>query len=109
MRIRLAFACLGVLAASVLSSPRANAFTLEGPAVDNQYAAPKFDLEEQAKNFTKDGGSGPSLNDKGQLETPLGSGKLQFGVQQQGSTFGFSGSRAGRADFERMVTPESLR
>jgi len=57
---------------------------------------------------------------KTDFDTPLGKGTMQFGVQQglsMGSGFGFgpgnlgtmNGSRAGRADFERMVTPDGLR
>ena len=66
---------------------------------------PKFDLEEQAKNFRKDG-SGATTNSNGLYETPLGNGKLQFGIQPGGSSnfgsvfspgLGPSGSRNTRA------------
>ena len=118
MRYRLAPACFSALvagfAAVVLAVPAAHAFTMEGKSVEDQYGVPKFDLEEQAKGFSK----GPSsTGSKGQFETPFGDGKLQFGVQQSPSSFGWgglgfgpsNGTRASRNDFERMVTPESLR
>ena len=46
-----------------------------------QYGVPKFDLEEQAKNFRKDG-SGVSPTGKSDFSTPLGNGTLHFGVTQ---------------------------
>lgn len=98
----------------MMAAPAAHAFTMEGPAVDNQYAVPKFDLEEQAKGFSKNG-TAPGANGQGQFSTPLGNGSsLQFGVQQNRG-FGFGGtgfgpgSRVTRDDFERMVAPENLR
>jgi hypothetical protein len=117
MRFRLTQVVLGAWAAGwLLAAPAAHAFTIENGDSSSQYGAPKFDLEEQAKNFRAGGtGSGPS--GKNQFETPIGNGTLQFGVQQ-GPVTNFSmtpglgssfSSRAGRADFERMVTPESLR
>lgn len=90
----------------------AHAFTFQdgGSGGQGQYAVPKFDLEEQAKQFRSGGSKDPS-----KWETPVGGGKLQFGVQQgPQSPFapGFSptpGHRANRADFERMLTPENFR
>jgi hypothetical protein len=100
--------------AAMMAAPAAHAFTMEGPAVDNPYAVPKFDLEEQAKGFSKNG-MALGTNGQGQFSTPLGNGSsLQFGVQQN-SGFGFNGlgfgpaSRASRDDFNRMVMPENLR
>jgi hypothetical protein len=123
MQIRLKIAHLGVLATAfmlaalfVLAAPGAQAFTLGGEAANGSnknYEVPKFDLEEQAKNF-RSGGSGGTTPGKTDLDTPIGT--LQFGVQQgPRSSFGpggfgpAPGSRAGRADFERMVTPDNLR
>jgi hypothetical protein len=109
--------CLGTVAAAwVLAAPAAQAFTFENKDQDGAgaYAVPKFDIEEQARNF-RNGGSGTATPGKTDFDTPLGKGTMQFGVQQ-GSSFGsgmgfgpMNGSRAGRADFERMVTPDSLR
>jgi hypothetical protein len=107
--------CFGAVAAVwVLAAPAAQAFTFENREVDGAgaYAVPKFDIEEQARNF-RSGGSGTTTPGKSSVDTPVG--KMQFGVQQGpafGSGMGFgpaTGSRAGRADFERMVTPDSLR
>jgi hypothetical protein len=100
-----------IVGALVAASAAAHAFTFQdGQSGQGQYAVPKFDLEEQAKQFRKEGSK-----DSSKWETPLGSGKLQFGVQQnpQANFFpGFGptpGHRAGRADFERMLTPENFR
>jgi hypothetical protein len=102
-----------VAAAFILAAPAAQAFTFENKDQDGAgaYAVPKFDIQEQARNFRSGGAA--TTPGKSELDTPVG--KLQFGVQQGpafGSGLGFgpmSGSRAGRADFERMVTPDSLR
>jgi hypothetical protein len=107
--------CLGAIAAAwVLTAPAAQAFTFENKDQDGAgaYAVPKFDLQEQARQFSRSGSSAATPG-KTDLDTPIG--KMQFGVQQGpsfGSGMGFgpvTGSRAGRADFERMVTPDSLR
>ena len=109
--------CLGAVAAAwVLTGPAAQAFTFENKDQDGAgaYAVPKFDIEEQARNF-RSGGTGTATPGKTDFDTPLGKGTMQFGVQQgpsfcSGMGFGaVNGSRAGRADFERMVTPDSLR
>jgi hypothetical protein len=116
MQIRLKHAHLGALAAILmLAAPAAQAFTLGGEAANgtrSDYDVPKFDLEEQAKNF-RSGGSG-SASGTTDFKTPVGT--MQFGVQQRpSSAFGLGGlgpavgSRANRMDFERMVTPENLR
>ncbi len=115
MQIRLKYAHLGALTAVLmLAAPAAHAFTLGGEAAggDKNYEVPKFDLEEEAKNF-RSGGSGTTPG-KTQFDTPVGT--MQFGVHQgPRSAFGpgglgpSSGSRVNRMDFERMVTPENLR
>jgi hypothetical protein len=110
--------CFGAVAVVwVLAAPAAQAFTFENKDQDGAgaYAVPKFDLQEQARQFSS-GGSSIATPGKTDFSTPLGNGTMQFGVQQ-GSGMGFgagslgptSGSRAGRADFERMVTPDGLR
>lgn len=104
MRLQPTLVFAGVL--GLLSSPLAHAFTMENTVPDE----PKFDLEEQMRQFRTGNGSGSSSG--GTLyETPLGGGKLQFGVQQSPSYFGSStfNSRATREDFNRVVTPENLR
>ena len=121
--------CLGTVAAWLLAAPGAHAFTVEnrdagdstgtGFTGTSPYSAPKFDIEEQAKNFRSGGTSLTAPGPKADFSTPYGSGSMTFGVQQ-GSAFGgsgfgtsgtssFTGSRVNRADFERMVTPDSLK
>jgi hypothetical protein len=112
MRARLTHACLGVFAAIVLAAPAAHAFTMENGDPSNPYAVPKFDLEEQSKNFRKDG-TDPLAAGKSQFDTPVG--KLQFGVgPSTGFGSGFSGlgglgpadgARASRLDMDRMLAP----
>ena len=79
-----------------------------------QYGVPKFDLEEQSKNFRKDGSAATS-NGNGLYETPFGNGKLQFGIQPGGSSnfgsvfgpgLGPSGSaQSQRQEFDRRLAP----
>ena len=101
----------GVFAAAVLAAPAARAFTFENKDAAGDFSVPKFNVEEQAKNFRKDG-SGTAANGKTSYDTPAG--KLEFGVGQ-GTSFGGLGSgfgpnlRNNRADFERVVTPDNLR
>ena len=120
--MRRKFAHLGALAAVLalaallmLAAPAAHAFTLGGEAAgsNKNYEVPKFDLEEQAKNF-RSGNSGGTTPSKTEFNTPIGT--MQFGVQQgprsafgPGSMGPAPGSRVNRADFERMVTPDNLR
>ena len=116
MRFRPALACLGMSAAVMLTASAAHAFTVENKDAAGQYAVPKFDLEEQTKNFRKEGSdTGGALNDKGMFETPLGNGKLQFGIQPGGaSNFGspFSpqlgpslSAQQSRQEFDRRLAP----
>src|SRR4051812_16718102 len=85
MRFRLPFFAVGIAAAFVLAAPGAHAFTVENKDAAGQYGVPKFDLEEQSKNFRKDG-SGGTTNSNGFYETPLGNGELRFGVERGGSS-----------------------
>ena len=113
MRFRLPHIFL-TLAATVcaLAAPAAHAFTVENKDAAGQYTMPKFDLEEQAKSFRKDGSSSAGKSD---FSTPLGNGTLHFGVTQGpasnfGSVFspglGLSGSsRNSRNEFERRLAP----
>jgi hypothetical protein len=108
MRFTRKLAMLGLLAvAGAFAAPGARAFTIEGQSTD-QKGVPKFDLEEQAKNFRK-GGVDTSMKSDG--STPFAGGTLHFGVNN--STFGPGmlgpSNRNTRQDFERMLTPESLR
>ena len=116
MRFRLPHVFLTLAAtACSLTAPAAHAFTVENKDEGGQYGVPKFNLEEQAKNFRKDG-SEVSSTGKSFYETPLGSGTLHFGVTQGPSAFGsmispglgFSGSsQNSRREFDRRLAPPS--
>jgi hypothetical protein len=98
------------------------AFTVENKDADGPYSVPKFSLEDQAKQFRKDGAPS-SASGLGQTDfsTPLGPGRLNFGVRQGsgtdwsplrpgfGSSSTFGSSQDYRSHFERVVTPENLR
>ena len=112
MTRRLARLCIAALAAGVLlAPPAARAFTFEDGNKGSS-SIPKFDLEEQAKQFRT-----PQLDASSaakQYDTPFG--KLQFGVDQNSSAFRTFGpsfgssfnSNADRRHYERMFTPEYL-
>jgi hypothetical protein len=100
-------------AACALAAPAAHAFTVENKDATGEYAVPKFDLEEQSKNFRKAGAASPG--DKGDYSIPLGSGSLQFGVTP-GSAFNtgsvFSpqfgpawSAQTSRQEFDRRLAP----
>ena len=102
-------AVLGIVAvAGALAAPAARAFTMENKDAAGQYGVPKFDLEEQAKNFSKSGGVDTSVNSDGKMSVPFAGGTLNFGVQS-GSNFGpgpgFLGpmTRDTRQDFNRNM------
>jgi hypothetical protein len=115
MRLRLPYSLLGAAAIWTVAAPLwfaapAHAFTFEDKDAAGQYAVPKFDLEEQSKNFRKDGASGVGST---AYETPIG--KLQFGVTQGPASsfgsafspggFGPDNSAAQRRHFDRMLAP----
>jgi hypothetical protein len=114
MRFRLPYLVVGIATAWVLAAPTAHAFTVENKDAAGQYGVPKFDLEEQSKNFRKDG-AGATTSSNGLFETPLGNGKLQFGIQPGGSSnFGsvFSPQlgpslsvQQSRQEFDRRLAP----
>ena len=114
MRLCLPHAVIGMVAACVLAAPTAHGFTVENKDEGGQYGVPKFNLEEQMKNFRKDG-SDASSTGKNFYETPLGNGKLQFGVTQGpasgfGSVFSPSfgpsmSSQNSRLEFDRRLAP----
>ena len=114
MRVSLPQIVVGIAAACVLAAPAARAFTVENKDAAGQYGVPKFDLEEQSKNFRKDG-AGVTTNSNGLYETPLGNGKLQFGIQPGGSSnFGSvfgpglgpaSSAQSQRQEFDRRLAP----
>ena len=113
MRFRLPHVFLTLAAAAcVLAAPAARAFTVENKDEAGQYSVPKFDLEEQSKNFRK--GDTPTAG-KSDFSTPFGSGALHFGVTQGpasnfGSVFspqlGPSGTtQSSRNEFDRRLAP----
>ena len=101
-------------AVALLAPPVAHGFTFED-GNKGSTSIPKFDLEEQAKQFRT-----PQLDAsstaKREFDTPLG--KLQFGVQERNSMFGYGsplssgfGASSGNSDrrhLDRMFTPEYL-
>ena len=118
MRIRPIHAALGVFAAFALAAPVAHGFTVEN---QDGYTVPKFDLEEQAKQFRKGGTEAPSFGRR-DFTTPFGPGTVEFGVRQSpgpvvgtpftpgfgyGSTF--NSSQSFRNHFERVLTPDNLK
>ena len=117
MRIRPTLAALGVLLggfAVVVAASAAHAFTIENKDTEGAYSVPKFNLEEQAKRFSKDGADSSTAG-KTDFSTPLGPGTLYFGAGAgPGFGSGFvpssgTGPRDMRNHFERVVTPENLR
>ena len=95
---------VGVLiTAAILGSPVAQAFTIDDGS--SQYQVPKFDLEEQSRNF-RAGSPDVSTPGRQQLETPVG--KLQFGVQG-GLPSGSESAARDRRHYERMFAPDFLK
>ena len=92
-----------VVAGALLASPAAHAFTIEDGT--GKGAIPKFDLEEQSRNFRKGDLDTPGVG-KREWETPVG--KLQFGVQSN-SPYGSNSGAANRRHFDRMLTPQIMR
>jgi hypothetical protein len=114
MRIDPKLAVLGFFAVSAAFAAPAHAFQMQNSDA-NAYGVPKFDIEEQAKSFSK-GGTDTTFKSDGSGSVPFAGGTLNFGVRQ-GSNFnsgfgpGFLGpaSRDTRQDFNHIVTPESLK
>ena len=100
-------------AACLLTVADASAFTVENTDSAGQYTPPKFNLEEQAKGFSKDSINAPG--GKTLYETPLGNGTLQFGVSpgtgfSSGSPFSpqlgpGSSALQSRQEFDRRLAP----
>src|SRR4029079_16246469 len=88
MTLRLPCALLAAAAVWLAAAPAARAFSIENKDSEGQYGVPKFDLEEQTKHFRKDG-TGTVVGSGNTYSTPIGDGKLQFGISQ-GSGSGFS-------------------
>jgi len=111
MRSGRKLAIVGIVAlAAAFAAPAAHAFTMENRD-GSPYGVPKFDIEEQAKNFSK-GGTDLSVKKDGSAGVPFAGGTLHFGVQQgSGAGPGFLGprNRDTRQDFNNVVTPESLK
>jgi hypothetical protein len=111
MASRLTCALLAAAAVWLAAAPTARAFTIENKDSEGQYGVPKFDLEEQTKNFRKDG-TGTVVGSGNTYSTPIGDGKLQFGISQGSgfsspfsSTLGPDNSAAQRQHFNRMLSP----
>jgi hypothetical protein len=102
----------------------AQAFSVQDKDAANAFGPPKFDLEEQSKNFRTGttGSVGQPGMPKYEFETFLGKGSLEFGLQPNPSYFGSPlgpsyapglglgpAPRNSREDFNRVITPDSLR
>ena len=108
MRFRLPHVFLGMAAtACVLAAPAAHAFTVEDKDAAGQYGLPKFDLEEQMRQFRN---GEAATSGKSQWDTPVG--QLHFGTQNNsmfGSGLGPNSGAADRRHFERMFAPDFLK
>ena len=113
MGLRLTSALLAAAAVWLAAAPTARAFTIENKDSEGQYGVPKFDLEEQSKRFRKDG-TGTVVGSGNTYSTPIGDGKLQFGISQGSgsglsspfsSTLGPDNSAAQRYHLNRMLAP----
>ena len=102
------FCAFALVTAALLPPPAAQAFTLEN---DPAKAIPKFDFDDQLRQFRNTPQLDTSANKKG-LETPFGT--LQLGVTKNVSPFsspygaGFGAGNSGNADrrhYERMFAP----
>lgn len=105
------FAALMLLGAAFVAPP-ATAFTFEDGKGNT---VPKFDLDEQARQFRSKPELDLAPSDKKGVVTPFGN--LQFGVDRSSSAFGsspfgssmFGGvSDANRKHYDRMFSHENL-
>jgi hypothetical protein len=92
-----------LIAAAMLAAPAARAFTIDDGT--DKSGTPKFNLEEQSRNFRK---PGLDLSTPGQnnVETPFG--KMQFGVQTN-SPFGAGSALRDRNHYDRMFAPDFMK
>ena len=88
----------------MLAAPAAYAFTTDDGT--DKSGPPKFDLEEQSRNFRAPSVdlSTPGLSN---VETPFG--KMHFGVQSNAPTFGSDSAARDRRHYERMFAPDFLK
>ena len=105
--------CAAALAVAALLAPAAHAFTFEDGKGNT---IPKFDLEEQMRQFRKldldtSSAANTSSAAKKSMETPIGT--FQFRVNRGFSSFGpSSGGRASNADrrhYDRLFAPDSMK
>ena len=91
-----------LVAATMLAAPAAYAFTIDDGT--DKSGQPKFDLEEQSRNFRA-----PSLDlstpGLSSVETPFG--KMQYGVQT--NSFGYDAAARDRRHYDRMFAPDFLK
>jgi hypothetical protein len=107
MALRLSGFCVLAL---ILTAPAAQAFTMVDPnGTDAAGAVPKFDLEDQTRHFRTGEASGAGAAIR-EFKTPLGNGKVQFGIQNDNRLFGSSGFRAqeDRRHMDRMLSAPGL-
>jgi hypothetical protein len=108
---------LGIVLAALacaLAAPAARAFTIENRDA-SPYTVPEFNLEEQSRQFRKDG-NGVGSAGRYQFDGVFGKGSLEFGLRERpysnfgpgvGPAFGPRGYGPTRRDFDWVVAPPS--
>ena len=93
------------VAAAMLVMPAAHAFMIDDGT--DKSGKPKFDIEEQSRNFRAPGVdlSTPGRNS---VETPAG--KFHFSTESRsGGPFGFDSAARNRRHYERMFAPDFMK
>lgn len=114
--MRLQHCALGMVAAfaCALAAPAAQAFTFENKDA-SPYTVPEFNLEEQSRQFRKDGAGAGSAGAY-QFDGMFGKGTLEYGVRDRpysnfgqgfGPGLGSRGFGPTRRDFDWVVAPPS--
>lgn len=93
-----------LVAAALFAAPAAHAFTVDDGT--DRSRPPKFDLEEQSRNFRTPSLdlSTPGVNN---VETPFG--KMHFGVQSNTPMFGSEAAARDRRHYQRMLAPDFMK
>jgi hypothetical protein len=93
-------------AAAMLIAPAGHAFTIDDG--DGKNKVPRFDLEEQARNFRAPKADLATPGTQ-RVETPFG--MLHFGVQSRTSVFdlGADAAARNRRHYERMFAPDFMK
>ena len=90
--------------AAMLVMPAAHAFTIDDGT--GRGGKPKFDIEEQARNFRT---PGVDLSTPGRNSTETPFGKFHFSTGSTRGAFDVDSRLRNRRDYERMFAPDSMR